>query len=690
MTASTLKRMATEACETDLSPLRVATENVRSPLHPSPSEQVAGYGLTVMCEDVNSELPLEYVPGTNSFGANPAPFSMRVHPPPHVSVSAAEQPDVLKDEEDIGDYKQGGYHPVAIGDLFKDGRYQIVRKLGWGHFSTVWLAKDHHNNMNYVALKVVRAAPHYTETALDEIRILKRVKTADPDHPGMEYIVNLYDDFVHEGPNGKHICMVFEVLGENLLSLIRRYNHKGVPITIVKQIAKQTLLALDYLHRRCGIIHTDLKPENILIHIADVDKLIEAVTASEEQARRMSAPASKTSKGRTRSIVTGSQPLPSPLKCSLSVASVPFIPYVKESTGSASTMNSGTSTTLSDSSAFSAPGLTSTDEQRQHSLDATAGGESPVSTLFKPGWKSSSSTANEAFREEQKAANSNFMRPGSPAQIPSIVYSNSGKPENLDARNGASANANADININDQRPNGFAVSPNHLSVNPQDVKYRRRSTGVTALENELVTVKIADLGNACWVDHHYTNDIQTRQYRAPEVILGCQWGAAVDIWSIACIIFELITGDYLFEPQTGKHYTKEDDHIAQIMELLGPLPLSLLLSGQMTRQYFTQRGHLRHIHKLRPWGLFDVLKDKYHFSEEQSQKLCEFLLPMLALSPRRRVDSGSLIEHPWIANIPGVVNYSVNRRFLQSGEDIPGWFTEVSSQQQNPGAKDHT
>lgn len=47
-----------------------------------------------------------------------------------------------EDEEDWEDYKPGGYHPVKIGDVFSDNRYTIIRKLGWGHFSTVWLAWD--------------------------------------------------------------------------------------------------------------------------------------------------------------------------------------------------------------------------------------------------------------------------------------------------------------------------------------------------------------------------------------------------------------------------------------------------------------------------------------------------------------------------------------------------------------------
>jgi serine/threonine-protein kinase SRPK3 len=56
------------------------------------------------------------------------------------------------------------------------------------------------------------------------------------------------------------------------------------------------------------------------------------------------------------------------------------------------------------------------------------------------------------------------------------------------------------------------------------------------LTEEVISVKIADLGNACWVGHHFTNDIQTRQYRSPEVILGAKWGASTDIWSMAAMV----------------------------------------------------------------------------------------------------------------------------------------------------------
>jgi len=74
------------------------------------------------------------------------------------------------EDEGIADYKIGGYHPVHVGETLI-GRYIIVQKLGWGHFSTVWLARDNFYN-TYVALKVQKSASHYTEAAYDEVEIL--------------------------------------------------------------------------------------------------------------------------------------------------------------------------------------------------------------------------------------------------------------------------------------------------------------------------------------------------------------------------------------------------------------------------------------------------------------------------------------------------------------------------------------
>ena len=107
-----------------------------------------------------------------------------------------------------------------------------------------------------------------------------------------------------------------------------------------------------------------------------------------------------------------------------------------------------------------------------------------------------------------------------------------------------------------------------------------------------ISIKIADLGNATPTRKHYTEDIQTRQYRAPEAIVGrTDWGATADVWSVACVLFELLTAEYLFDPQSqGDLFGKDDDHCAQIIELLGRWPESVLWGGRYSREIFDSNG----------------------------------------------------------------------------------------------------
>mmetsp|Transcript_22656 Transcript_22656/g.89634 ORF Transcript_22656/g.89634 Transcript_22656/m.89634 type:complete len:501 (+) Transcript_22656:173-1675(+) len=388
--------------------------------------------------------------------------------------------EVYSDEEDEGQggYRKGGYHPVSVGEWYAKRRYQVVKKLGWGHFSTVWLAKDAKEG-GFVALKVVKSAAHYTEAALDEVKLLQCVAEEDPD--GKSYVVRLLDDFTHVGPNGKHVVMVFEVLGRNILDLIEKHYY-GLPLPVVKSITKQVLIALDFMHTRCSIIHTDLKPENIL--------------------------------------------------------------------------------------------------------------------LVEP--------------------------------LPSICKGSAGAEE---------------MEVGDE--NGSS-------------------------EEAVTTVKVADLGNACWVHKHFTDDIQTRQYRAPEVIIGHKYNTSADIWSMACIVFELATGDLLFKPKKGTHHTKSDDHLALVLELCNRrgLPKHMLQQGKKAKEYFTRRGDLRAIKQLKHWPLENVLLEKYKFAEKDAKEMTDFLLPMLNLDPDRRATAAEALEHSWLKDVPVDVPIPLEANYSDDDQDM--------------------
>ncbi|XP_047205258.1 SRSF protein kinase 1 isoform X2 [Girardinichthys multiradiatus] len=156
---------------------------------------------------------------------------------------------------------------------------------------------------------------------------------------------------------------------------------------------------------------------------------------------------------------------------------------------------------------------------------------------------------------------------------------------------------------------------------------------------EDISVKIADLGSSCWVYKHFCEEIQTRQYRSLEVLLGSEYGPPADIWSVACMAFELVTGDSLFHPKAGEFISLEEDHIAQIIELLGKIPPDVVLSGD-----------LRRVGPLRPWRLYDVLVEKYSFLLEQASEFSDFLLCMLDYHSERRATAAQCLRHRWLTS----------------------------------------
>jgi len=184
-----------------------------------------------------------------------------------------------------------------------------------------------------------------------------------------------------------------------------------------------------------------------------------------------------------------------------------------------------------------------------------------------------------------------------------------------------------------------------------DVDYQAKKALKNAkldLEYSNAKIKIVDLGNACWTHKHFTEDIQTRQYRSPEVLLGANYDTSADMWSLACIVFELLTGDLMFDPRAGKSWNREEDHLALIIELLGDFPKTLLNAGKHTADYFNKRGELKHIHHLNYWAMKDVLREKYKFTDTDAREISEFLMPILEISPKHRATAAECLRHPWL------------------------------------------
>ncbi|KAG7286209.1 hypothetical protein NEMBOFW57_008515 [Staphylotrichum longicolle] len=171
--------------------------------------------------------------------------------------------------EDLGNYCPGGYHPILLNDRLHDGRYEIVHKLGFGSFSTIWLARDHREQRNVTIKVVVASKSDETARELDILSALK--EQGDPAHPGRKHVSHLIESFHHEGPNGRHLCIVLGMLGPKLSSVVEDCPEYRLDGTLARSVSRQLLLAVVYLHS-VGVAHGDIHMGNVLLSLPDFEE----------------------------------------------------------------------------------------------------------------------------------------------------------------------------------------------------------------------------------------------------------------------------------------------------------------------------------------------------------------------------------------------------------------------------------
>jgi serine/threonine protein kinase len=899
------------------------------------------------------------------------------------SGSGGHSSEDYTDDEDEGEegYKPGGYHPVKLGEVYNQ-RYVVIKKLGWGHFSTVWMVKDRKlskassaagtKEKQFFALKVQKSAEHYTEAAIDEVALLDCVATERKkceaallqkkmDTQGItmkdtvehaKHVATLHDSFFHTGPNGRHMVMVFSMLGCNLLSVIKAYNYRGIPIPVVKNMIRGMCMGLDFLHRKCSIIHTDLKPENVLLQfpnqmmgdipdyapavksqkpikmdgndplavsIADLEKQLQDTSITAEERKRIRNRLKKKrrkQRKRTGAVVVfqdgsddgsdeedgdeddeddealddfemesllgsirsarspqlmspngpdGELPPPSAFQrghpqkldhsafvaCNfghrqvsvdskishvmrdvveVSRASLPElsthlenqkrygrfaqvsflvrsftpeeeladilsqalggVPWEKSKEAGATrewrcalsmtkpntprhadTSDVVLSTTFkllqrgrkdmsgADRQAMSELAqLTGANLSEEPGADAEMpdeltvglsprGSRTPPFSVFTAQFSSKATFVVLSFLESRLpgVVFLTYKRMEGSPQLDSLVFGDRGsvicshplamriKADGMDpnanpvascifgfdlrlvkdfaarptvgedgshsfqldgnsvdqvtswwkARNPVQDRVQActgvDPSVNMLNVPGMDESRQKVGIalnaddfvegskfapkldSPANAAILSRASSLAAADQVSSTpdlrdanmlqrcrAVVVDLGNACWTHRHFSEDIQTRQYRAPEVIIGSKYDTSADLWSLACITFELLTGDLLFDPRAGEDYDRDEDHLAMFQELLGKMPKRLALSGKYSKNFFDKKGNLKHIKQLKFWPVQDVLKEKYHFKKEDAEAVADFMMPMLEFEPKSRATALDVSRSKWL------------------------------------------
>ena len=574
------------------------------------------------------------------------------------------------ENEYFSDIKINNYYPVNIGEVLVE-RYIIKQKLGDGNFSTCWLAFDLKFG-NYVAIKIKKSDSLYIEKDYGEVEILQEIEDHNFDEDWIKSLKEYYKDdslilteletieysqivqllncFLYQGKKGEYFCKVYEIMGVNLLEIIKRYNYKGIPLPYVRIIVRQILIGLDFLHRICHIIHTDLTPENILISL-NKDELITIQETGHFEVQES----------------------------------------MKRNNNETKSFSDTYSNSINDSNYKISRNKNISKIKRQKSKQ--------IKRLEKFGF----------------SPKKNFDQ--------LILNNNDNDAMDINSDSDSKKNNEKDIDINNYDLQDLIERPRILSVPKynkdnasnkdseyydidllsyrndiqsyikekkriiKDEKYRNKLMMKEKLLSEAKTekqkkeifrrlnkqyneeefnidpdinVKLYDFGNASRFNSNYNKIIQTRQYRSPEVILGINYNETTDLWSLACIVFELATGEYLFNPHKDSNYSKNDDHLAKFIQILGKMPKNFALRGTYSHKYFNKEGKLKRINEsIQYTNLEDILIKKYHFKENEAKALNSFIMPMLEYYPEKRATARQMLKHPWL-KMPANFDYLMN------------------------------
>ncbi|KAL3135779.1 hypothetical protein ABBQ32_007343 [Trebouxia sp. C0010 RCD-2024] len=163
-------------------------------------------------------------------------------------------------------------------------------------------------------------------------------------------------------------------------------------------------------------------------------------------------------------------------------------------------------------------------------------------------------------------------------------------------------------------------------------------------------IKVIDFGSATFSDQYHSTVVSTRHYRAPEVILGLGWSFEADIWSIGCILVELVTGDALFQTHENM------EHLAMMEAVLGPIPKSMAQASKGLHNCFVGRDFrlnwpadaskrsIRVVDKMT--GLKQLLRESGEPSvRPHIDALCNLLQKLLQYQPQQRITAHQALQH---------------------------------------------
>jgi len=159
-----------------------------------------------------------------------------------------------------------------------------------------------------------------------------------------------------------------------------------------------------------------------------------------------------------------------------------------------------------------------------------------------------------------------------------------------------------------------------------------------------LTTVIADFGTSFTLREGCNKVVQTRQYRAPEVNLLLKFDHKIDIWSMGCIYYELLTGDVLFNVEKKRRFNKTRSQFNLIEKYIGLLPDDMKNSSPRKVLFFKTNGLLKGRKDYSFNHINQLIKEKCNFNNDQFNTVCNYFDKSLKIIPSERSEIKDLFK----------------------------------------------
>ena len=192
----------------------------------------------------------------------------------------------------------------------------------------------------------------------------------------------------------------------------------------------------------------------------------------------------------------------------------------------------------------------------------------------------------------------------------------------------------------------------HCDLKPENILLKQANRS---------TIKVIDFGSSCFYDKRVYTYIQSRFYRAPEIILGIPYTTAIDVWSLGCILVELHTGYPMFPGES------EAEQIVCIMEVFGLPPKSIMKQATRASKFFDSENMPKNLTNSRGKTRKPGSKNIENILKGADAGLIDVVKRCLDWDPVSRVTPEELLNHPWMKEN----RLSSTKNFTRGGSSQP-------------------